>query len=653
MKDFKTFIFEAPRGRPPKPKQKFSEKTHLQKMEEFQSGLRRLNKIYRDVNPERIDTGNRWEIKYSEESYKRYNEAKKIFLTFANNFEHWVYKELIDMRLVNNSTNKEPDSQKLVRSAAWNAFIGLSGGSAFPETGEFNVPDFHRFIKEKDKNVRTWNENFKHAFRAIKAYIEEMGKADEVGKQDEIVSVKGVRVIIPAAERTSFHEKPIKNYIQNEIPFVVDLLNKKGFKTLTRHLEIEFNFDQRIDLGGEFHHTDKGKVMIYILGMAQGNIAKQVLLHELAHRFYYNNLKKSVRDLWDNVIINRKFVVTRDHVNTMAKITDENGQLPKNINKVLDSIHDPSEYVSMYFLAQELGGGRIRNKDHLWRRLWELEGKQTYKEYISYYAGKNAAEAFAEALSLYLLEGPRRLQPFTRKFLQMIVGTTGIYLKENEQQEKMKIFNEYIKASINEEKEFKYSATDPEFKEITKAVKALKAKKKEFENMTGDQFHKYYKKNMAGSGFRDFDKDGTHQILQTLLGKKSSTKKTPTKMNEPSFNAPIETLLRKLKGIKHENGANRNRFPIDVPIKNIMNGNPTVSDIIVMLQTTNYGGPLSSYKRSIPKSQFDPEVGELIKAATAKARTLGKSLYPKWEKSAVNDDDREDLLVLRSLLKMK
>lgn len=217
----------------------------------------------------------------------------------------------------------------------------------------------------------------------------------------------------------------------------------------------------------------------------------------------------------------------------------------------------------------------------------------------------------------------------------------------------MKTFKKFVLSAISESKEFKYSATDPEFKEITKAVKALKAKKKEFENMTDDQFHKYYKKNMAGWGYQDFDKDGTHQILQTLLGKKSSTKKTPTKKSEPSFNAPIETLLRKLKGIKHENGANRNRFPIDVPIKNIMNGNPTVSDIIVMLQTTNYGGPLSSYKRSIPKSQFDPEVGELIKAATAKARTLGKSLYPKWEKSAANDDDRENLLVIRSLLKMK
>lgn len=652
MKDFKTFIFEAPRGRPPKPKQSFDEKTHGQKLEEFKSGLRRLNKIYRDVNPERIDTGNRWEIKYSEESYKRFNEAKKIFLTFANNFEHWVFKELIDMNLAKSSGvgqgDKEPDTQWWVRSSAWTAFIGLSGGSAFPETGEFNTPDFHRFIKEKDTNVRRWNENFKHAFRAIKAYIEERRKADVVPKQDEILSVKGVRVIIPASGRTPFSEKYIKNYIQNEIPFVIDLLNKKGFKTLTRHLEIEFNFDKNSLLGGEFHHTDKGKVMIYTLGMSQGQISKHVLLHELAHRFYYNNLKKSVRDLWDDVILKHRFVVTKSHIKTILDMADEKGNLPKNIERYINSLSDPREYLATYFIVNEIHGERIDSKEKLEKYLNRLEGINTYKEYISDYAGKNAAEAFAEALSLYLLEGPRRLQPFTRKFLKMIVGTTGIYLKENKQQAKMKSFKEYVKASINEEKGFKYSATDPEFKEIAKAVKALKAKKKEFENMTGDQFHKFYKKNMAGWGFRDFDKDGTHQILQTLIGKKSSTKKT-----EPSFNAPIETLLRKLKGVKHENGANRNRFPIDVPIKNIMNGNPTVLDIIVMLQTTNYGGPISSYKRSIPKSQHDPEVIELIKTATAKARTLGKSLYPKWEKSAANDDDRENLLVLRSLLKMK
>ena len=451
MKDFKTFIFEAPRGRPPKPKQSFDEKTHGQKLESFKSGLRRLNKIYRDVNPERIDTGNRWEVKYSAKSYSQYEEARKIFLNFADNFEHWVYQELIDPTLgrSSESKNKEPELQKRVRSTAWTAFIGLSGGSAFPTSGIEDSPDFHRFIKEKDTNVRRWNENFKQAFRAIQDYIDDMGKADIIPKKDEFLSVKGVRVIIPAAERTSFHEKYIKNYIQYEIPFVVDLLNKNGFKTLTRQLEIEFNFDNRSLLGGEFHHTEKGKVMIYVLGMSEGKIARQVLLHELAHRFYYNNLKKSVQDIWDNVIISRKFVVTREHVKTMANITDENGQLPKNINKVLDSIHDPLEYVSMYFLAQELSGGKIRNKDQLWRRLWELEGKQTYKEYISNYAGKNAPEAFAEALSLYLLEGPRRLQPFTRKFLKMVVGTTGIYLKENNQtQEKMKTFKEYIKEEV-------------------------------------------------------------------------------------------------------------------------------------------------------------------------------------------------------------
>lgn len=584
MKDFKTFIFEAPRGRPPKPKQSFDEKTHGQKLESFKSGLRRLNKIYRDVNPERIDTGNRWEVKYSAKSYSQYEEARKIFLNFADNFEHWVYQELIDPTLgrSSESKNKEPELQKRVRSTAWTAFIGLSGGTAFPTSGIEDSPDFHRFIKEKNTNVRRWNENFKQAFRAIQDYIDDMGKADTVPKKDEFLSVKGVRVIIPAAERTSFHEKYIRNYIQYEIPFVVDLLNKNGFKTLTRQLEIEFNFDNRSFLGGEFHHTEKGKVMIYVLGMSEGKIARQVLLHELAHRFYYNNLKKSVRDIWDDVIISRKFVVTSEHVKTMAKITDENGQLPKNINKVLDSIHDPSDYVSMYFIAQELSGGKIRNKDQLWRRLWELEGKQTYKEYISAYAGKNAAEAFAEALSLYLLEGPRRIQPFTRKFLKMIVGTTGIYLKENNQtQEKMKTFKEYVKANINE-------------------------------------------------------------------GNTKSTKNSGS-----SFTTPIDTLIRKLKGIKHENGANRNRMPIDVPIKNVMSGNPSMLDVIVMLQTSNSGGPVAAYKRSTPKSQHDPEVIELIKTATAKARTLGKSLYPKWEKNAANDDDKEDLFVLRKLLRIK
>ncbi len=495
MKDFKTFIFEAPRGRPPKPKQKFSEKTHSQKLESFKSGLRRLNKIYRDVNPERVDTGNRWEVKYSAKSYSQYEEARKIFLNFANNFEHWVYKELIDPTLgrSSESKNKEPELQKRVRSTAWTAFIGLSGGSAFPTRGIEDSPDFHRFIKEKNTNVRRWNENFKHAFRAIKAYIEEMGKADIIPKQDEIISVKGVRVIIPAAERTSFHEKLIKNYIQNEIPFVVDLLNKKGFKTLTRHLEIELNFDQRSVLGGEFHHTEKGKVTIYTLGMSEGKIARQVLLHELAHRFYYNNLKKSVRDLWDDVILKHRFVVTKSHIKTILDMADEKGNLPKNIERYINSLSDPREYIATYFIVNEIHGERIGSKEKLEKYLNRLEGTNTYKEYISDYAGKDAAEAFAEALALYLLEGPRRLQPFTRKFLKMIVGTTGIYLKENNQtHKKMKTFKEYTE-SINESSSNISSYTKSPLKVIVKGVEfdlSFKKGKMGFDAILSNQYGK-------------------------------------------------------------------------------------------------------------------------------------------------------------------
>ncbi len=117
-------------------------------------------------------------------------------------------------------------------------------------------------------------------------------------------------------------------------------------------------------------------------------------------------------------------------------------------------------------------------------------------------------------------------------------------------------------------------------------------------------------------------------------------KQVPTKKTAPAKPAPKpvatseapQELLQKLNRITHSNGAGSGEGYLKDAVKNVMAGKPTLSDLITMIQTNNYGGPVSSYKNSVPKSRHDPAVIELLKTATAKARQDAKTELPRFSK---------------------
>lgn len=89
----------------------------------------------------------------------------------------------------------------------------------------------------------------------------------------------------------------------------------------------------------------------------------------------------------------------------------------------------------------------------------------------------------------------------------------------------------------------------------------------------------------------------------------------------------------KLNKVTHENGSGYNRKPIGNAVDAVLRGTATVGDLIVMIQTTNNGGPVSSYRSSLPKSMQVPEEIEIIKKATSLAKKMAKNTVEKEEAS--------------------
>ena len=88
-------------------------------------------------------------------------------------------------------------------------------------------------------------------------------------------------------------------------------------------------------------------------------------------------------------------------------------------------------------------------------------------------------------------------------------------------------------------------------------------------------------------------------------------------------------VLRSLKNVAHENGSGGNRSSIHSAIDNLAKGTATSKDLLTMVQTNNYGGPVGSYRASVPKSQIDPKAVDLIKRATAHARKMAPAVVQK------------------------
>ncbi len=113
-------------------------------------------------------------------------------------------------------------------------------------------------------------------------------------------------------------------------------------------------------------------------------------------------------------------------------------------------------------------------------------------------------------------------------------------------------------------------------------------------------------------------------VVKPKATEKSHAAKT-SRVKAATSGAPVledvdAKTLANIGDLAHENGSGSNRSSVRSAIENMSKGTATSKDILAMVQTNNYGGPVGSYRARTSKSRFDPNVVELLKRATSFAK---------------------------------
>jgi len=408
-------------------KKKPDPKVFADKAEMFKADLRKMNKIYRDVDSE-----------------KKYKEAQKLFITFANSWEQWVYKELLNPDKIGD--DGEGYYHKEVREKAWSALMDV-GASNFPTEWDYktedHLPSVERLQKDRTTNVRRWNDSFKNAFIAIADYLSyESDKQAQDMPPIEQLSVSGVQLLIHNTPRRKEGgaEDRLKKYINKTIPNAVKLIKKYGFGNSLKDLRVYFYFDSPSgsNKAGEFDHVNKGEVSVYY----PWGLDEHTLIHEIGHRFYYKELSKEIQRTWEQVITQKIIYVDDRHIEAFAnKYLDDEGELKgaekKVLAQILRSERDPENLATFAHLVHHVPRTRrVDSRETAVNHFVKFyKGKQTLPEFVTDYGATQATETFPEVFALYMVKGPRRIGTWTRAFFKTIVSTAGVKLKEMQEPE--------------------------------------------------------------------------------------------------------------------------------------------------------------------------------------------------------------------------
>lgn len=138
-------------------------------------------------------------------------------------------------------------------------------------------------------------------------------------------------------------------------------------------------------------------------------------------------------------------------------------------------------------------------------------------------------------------------------------------------------------------------------------------------------------------------KPKTTTSVKPVVVKPKATEKAPaaktSRVKAATSGIPVledvdAKTLANIGDLVHENGSGSNRSSVRSAIENMSKGTATSKDILTMVQTHNYGGPVSSYRARTSKSRFDPNVVELLKRATSFAKKHAPAVV-KQESEAV------------------
>ncbi len=388
-------------------------KTKFSTINDWKSDLRRLTKIYKDIDSE-----------------GKFNEAQKIFTTFSTNFENWVFKELLK--------NDEGTSiQKEVRTKGWQAAIYMGTSDLFPTSWYYKTnkhhPDLEVLKKNRQKRIDKYNRLFREFFKTAEEYFE-VDYMQDISPREHTINKFGINFVI---SKDAPRDEYLKQYLNIYLPKQIEALNRRGFKKSYKDATVII--ERTLGKYGGTYNKDNDIIKLSTWALFSKG---KTLIHEIGHRVYFN-LPSSAIKVWDSTVHGLTDEITREdfknffnrYQSDIYKFYDEYVTHPiKELN--LGKIDDLVQRYKFEYIKKRLNTITllsVDNKEDIFKHYKKfVVGERMHLGFdIDSYATTNTWEGFAEAFAFYVVE-PTKLNWFIRTLLINTLRAGGYRLNEGE-----------------------------------------------------------------------------------------------------------------------------------------------------------------------------------------------------------------------------
>jgi len=416
----------------------FTGEITVKDIDRWKKDLRRMTKIYRSIKP--VDSYN------DPEGYRRAQEvakeAKALWRTFTERFETWGYRVLLPRV---KKEDRESSFEANIRSAVSDAAYRTWPSELFPEVrsrdGSFQKDpdiDLSELKSRRNRRVKSYQRAFVKLFSWVESYINSVGGGalkrrapietyQAPGGMTVVLDTHGMQEEGEAGYE--YAKESLEKFIRGIDAIGVKPIQRAGFGKALKGLTLHVSFDRSDLVAGMYSATDD-VLTIYPLGL--GRDAK-TFVHEVGHRFYYRDLQPNARKHWEETIEGRVAAIeagdVRDYVDTFLrpkKWPPTSRELAVEIQRAdLDPVTE-AKYLKLTSM-----GMITPDTNEVQSRLMDMfVGERVQLDEITAYGTTNPTEAFAEAFTLWVKEGPSSVTPWTQNFFRVITRSGGAKLAE-------------------------------------------------------------------------------------------------------------------------------------------------------------------------------------------------------------------------------
>ena len=388
----------------------------------WKKDLRVMTKIYKDLDPTTQDR-------------ERWDEARKLFLVFRDNFEEWIYQRLLPKET---SDRARSPMEVTISKLAWDLRHHLDVFALFPVIYPSKTPNWSEFRSERDRNLRRYQGAANKLFKEIDIYLE-VQRDQQVERRDPVehFEISGIGVVVKNVGRGADDEAALDTFLRRLKQHAAKIA-RAGFGSAVRGLTVTLDFDikkSEWDTAGRYvPNTDT--LVMYPLGLVSERAEHGTFTHECGHRFYFKALSPSARQRWKTVMTERGVPIEQDDIDRYVALVKEviDPARPNAVElrrvippKAKDEAEAAKFRELVHVPAGPIMGGPF--DEQKFRELLSMSlGEFAQIEEITDYGNTDPMEAFAEVFRLWVDKGPHAVGPWTRQFFAETCRGGGVRL---------------------------------------------------------------------------------------------------------------------------------------------------------------------------------------------------------------------------------